>query len=207
MTVHSPSIEPRKQPRQARSVVTVDAILEAAALILQERGLPTLNTNDVARRAGVSIGSLYQYFPTKEAILAEIIRRKRLSLLKGLSEAREASQGAPFPTTVRNLVEVTIRHQTNKQNFARALDYAYAMLPIQQETDALNRKIIAVICDALEGLDLKDSQEAAIDVVAIVRGMVEAAGLRGETDRSALAERICRAVHGYILAEPVEESD
>lgn len=77
-------LEPRKRPHQQRSAATVDAILEAAARILERRGLDALTTNAVAALAGVSIGSLYQYFPGKAAILAELIRRERLILLAGI---------------------------------------------------------------------------------------------------------------------------
>jgi AcrR family transcriptional regulator len=70
-------IHPRKRPRQQRSEATVDAILEAAARILEGAGLNAVTTNAVAEHAGVSIGSLYQYFPGKTALLAELIRRER----------------------------------------------------------------------------------------------------------------------------------
>jgi AcrR family transcriptional regulator len=58
-------INPRKTPRQARARATFDAILEAAARILVNEGYDRLNTNRIAEIAGVSVGTLYQYFPTK----------------------------------------------------------------------------------------------------------------------------------------------
>ena len=66
---------PRKLPRQSRAHATVDAILQAAAYILAREGWARLTTNRVADRAGVNIGSLYQYFPSKEAIVHELLRR------------------------------------------------------------------------------------------------------------------------------------
>ncbi len=63
----------RKLPIQARSQETVTSILEASARILETGGLPGFNTNAVARKAGVSIGSLYQYFPNKDAIVLGLI--------------------------------------------------------------------------------------------------------------------------------------
>ena len=71
------TVQPRKKPAQARSRATVEAILEAATRILRDQGLADLTTNRVAERAGVSVGSLYQYFPSREAILAELVRRLR----------------------------------------------------------------------------------------------------------------------------------
>ena len=61
--------EPRKRPRQARARVTVDAIIEAAVHIFEAHGYEQTTTDRVAQRAGVSVGSLYQYFPNKDALL------------------------------------------------------------------------------------------------------------------------------------------
>tara|TARA_B100000315_G_scaffold260516_1_gene322528 strand:+ start:2434 stop:3123 length:690 start_codon:yes stop_codon:yes gene_type:complete len=68
----------KKQPRQARSKATVEAILEAATRILVSSGYSAATTNAIAQQAGVSIGSLYEYFPGKEAIFSEVRRREAL---------------------------------------------------------------------------------------------------------------------------------
>lgn len=69
----SKALKPRKEPGQDRSRATVDAILEAAARVLIEKGYAGATTNHIAETAGVSIGSLYQYFPNKEAILFRLM--------------------------------------------------------------------------------------------------------------------------------------
>jgi AcrR family transcriptional regulator len=68
-------IDQRRTPRQARSRATFEAIVEAAAQILERRGADALTTNHVAERAGVSIGTLYQYFSDKRALLLAAARR------------------------------------------------------------------------------------------------------------------------------------
>jgi len=68
-------LSPRKTPRQERSRSTVEALLEATTDILIRQGYAKLTTNRIAERAGVNIASLYQYFPGKEAIVAELRRR------------------------------------------------------------------------------------------------------------------------------------
>jgi len=68
--------ELRKAPRQSRSGATFDAVVEAAARILAEGGSPGLTTNRIARRAGVSVGSLYQYFPNKLAVVRALLERE-----------------------------------------------------------------------------------------------------------------------------------
>ena len=65
----SPSISTRKQPKQARATDLVAAILEAAVQVLASEGAQRFTTTRVAEKAGVSVGSLYQYFPNKAAIL------------------------------------------------------------------------------------------------------------------------------------------
>lgn len=83
------TVNPRKVPAQARSRATVDAIVQAATYILTKVGWEGLTTNAIAERAGVNIGSLYQFFPNKEAVIAELQRRHaaatRTDLLKALA--------------------------------------------------------------------------------------------------------------------------
>ncbi|MBS0222730.1 MAG: TetR/AcrR family transcriptional regulator [Proteobacteria bacterium] len=85
----------RKEPRQARSRATTDAVLDAAAHILGERGWAGLTTNAVAEVAGVSIGSLYQYFPNKLALI-EAVRRRHfddvLAVLRAAADEKTSRQ-------------------------------------------------------------------------------------------------------------------
>ena len=67
--------QPRKQPRQARSRATVDTLLEATAQVLTTHGYRRATTGRIAERAGVSIGSLYQYFPNRDALVAALVER------------------------------------------------------------------------------------------------------------------------------------
>ena len=89
--IASPSGTMRKAPRQARSRATIDAMLDAAAHILGDRGWTGLTTNAVAETAGVSIGSLYQYFPNKLALI-EAVRRRHfdevLAVLRAAADDR-----------------------------------------------------------------------------------------------------------------------
>ncbi|MDX2264733.1 MAG: TetR/AcrR family transcriptional regulator [Hyphomicrobiales bacterium] len=82
----------RKLPSQTRSEALVDAIIEAAVRILLRDGYPKLTTKTVAEVAGVSVGSLYQYFPNKQAILAEIIRRRTGEIVTALLRACEGAE-------------------------------------------------------------------------------------------------------------------
>jgi AcrR family transcriptional regulator len=98
----------RRTPRQTRAKDTVDVIIEATAQILQREGRSTLNTNRIAERAGISIGTLYQYFPNKQAILIEIARREierdRAVVARAISQASENSGVDPARIGVRALI-------------------------------------------------------------------------------------------------------
>jgi AcrR family transcriptional regulator len=104
------SAEPRKLPRQRRSAETVDRILDAAARIFDERGYGSATTNHVAEAAAVSIGSLYQYFPNKDALLVALAERHIDAVAGQFGErlARLRLDQPPLDATVRSLVDLTV---------------------------------------------------------------------------------------------------
>lgn len=85
MTLSPP--KPRKSPTQRRSVDTVETILEAAVRILRRDGYAGLTTRRVAAVAGVSVGSLYQYFPNRQAIVADLVRRRITAFIAAIEAA------------------------------------------------------------------------------------------------------------------------
>ncbi|MBX3454408.1 TetR/AcrR family transcriptional regulator [Ferrovibrio sp.] len=193
-----PAINPRKRPRQTRSAATFDLVLEAAARILERGGLAAFNTNAIAERAGISIGSLYQYFPTKEAILAELIRRKRNILLGHMQTAAQQGQSARLAPAIDALIDAGIAHQLSRPNLARSLEYAESLLPITTETETLKQQIVHAIASVLAAHGIADPALAARDLAALTRGMIDSAGLFGETDAASLRNRVRRAVFGYL---------
>jgi AcrR family transcriptional regulator len=88
-------LAPRKLPRQARSRATFDAVVEACARLLDEGDLASLTTNRIAERAGVSIGSLYEFFPSREAILMVLAERRLEALREGVEAALERASALP----------------------------------------------------------------------------------------------------------------
>lgn len=191
-------LQPRKSPRQRRSAMVVESIYEAAARILEGSGLADLNTNAVAERAGVSVGSLYQYFPSKEAILAGLLRRKRSELLSEIRFVAANYATKTFEDTVDALLTAALRHQLERPGLARTLEYAEAILPIDEETRVLKAEIAREIARVLHERGFDDADRSARDITALARGMIDAAGLAGETDAAALAIRVRAAVLGYL---------
>ncbi len=98
-------MEPRKKPRQRRARTTVDVILMAAAHILKRDGFAHTTTNRIAEKAGVSVGSLYQYFPNKEAIVAALRERHNDWYDECVRAEFERNRGFPLREGVRRAVE------------------------------------------------------------------------------------------------------
>lgn len=101
-------LSPRKSPRQERSRATVEAILEAATDILIRQGAGRLTTNRIAERAGVNIASLYQYFPGKHAILAELRRRHGAERRAAIRDVLIERRGDSLESTLRALVSMGV---------------------------------------------------------------------------------------------------
>lgn len=198
MSTSPTAIEPRKRPSQSRAAATFEAVLEAAARILEEDGLDAVNTNAVAERAGVSVGSLYQYFPSKQAILAELIRRERGSFLARITAVARNDIGEDASGTIAGLIDAAVAHQLDRPHMARALEYAECVLPLEEETQSLFESVVREIETVLRRYGIADPHTAARDVVALSRGLIDAAGLAGEKDSAALRERVSRAVTGYL---------
>lgn len=110
------SLSRRKEPRQRRSQSTVDSIKQAALLLLKERGVRGLGTDAIAERAGVSIGSLYQYFPNRDAILASLyedISMESSAMLKsGIPHLLNAPTEQAVKLTIDLLLSIYEKHHT-----------------------------------------------------------------------------------------------
>ena len=135
----NPVHSPRKRPRQARAIATVTAILDAAARILTEDGYAAASTNRIAERAGVSIGSLYEYFPGKEAIFAELRRREGQKFYRELI-------AEPRPQQPRAAIRHIVR---SRLNWMRRNPALYAALETEVPRSAIAEDEAAIFDDFL----------------------------------------------------------
>lgn len=99
---------PRKLPQQDRSKVTVDAILTATARILTAEGYDRATTNRIAKLAGVSIGSLYQYFPSKEALVTSLAEQHVNTMMETIESSLKDLFNAPIEVVLHELVKACI---------------------------------------------------------------------------------------------------
>lgn len=179
----SPRITSRKQPKQARSTDLVAAILEAALQVLAKEGAQRFTTIRVAEKAGVSVGSLYQYFPNKAAILFRLQSdewRETTALLRRiLEDTRE-----PPLARLRNLVHAFIRSECEEAAVRVALDDAaplYRNAPEAKEARASGQRTIdAFMHEVLP----KASQATRAGAGELIKTTLSAAGKQfSETPR------------------------
>jgi AcrR family transcriptional regulator len=116
---------PRKTASQKRSRATVDALVEATARILIKEGFARASTNRIAAMAGVSIGSLYQYFPSKEALVAAVIERHAQDLSQVVRAALLKAASRPIEIGVRELVAAGINAHRVDPKLHRVLFRGY----------------------------------------------------------------------------------
>lgn len=189
---------PRKQARQARSRATQEAVLEAAARILETQGAQHLNTNAIAELAGVSIGSLYQYFPNKEAILATIMRNKRRDLLDNMQKALRETENATAEDAVYAMLRAGLMHQFARPTLAMRLEYLEPQLGLTDETAELSAQMADLIISVARRIQSDAGPEEARDIVAVCKGIINSAALASEPGGEALFRRCQRAVLGYL---------
>ncbi|MBB4243425.1 TetR/AcrR family transcriptional regulator [Rhizobium tropici] len=116
-----PPLNPRKSPRQGRSIATVDAIFEATIQVLLSDGLIRFNTTRVARRAGVSVGTLYQYFPNKQALLFAVLERHLLMIAEAVEKACDENRLGTVETIAEAVVTAYLQVQIARAEVSPAL--------------------------------------------------------------------------------------
>ncbi|WP_347259854.1 TetR/AcrR family transcriptional regulator [Rudaea sp.] len=104
-----PLTEPRKTASQERSRATVDALIDATARILVKEGFDKASTNRIAEVAGVSVGSLYQYFPGKEALVAAVVERHQQEIMQTFREGVAGILAQPLEKAIRQIVAVAVK--------------------------------------------------------------------------------------------------
>jgi AcrR family transcriptional regulator len=122
LSQRSPSLlEPRKSPVQARSTASVEAILEATVQVLLDLGKERLTTTRVASRAGVSVGTLYQYFPNKSALLQAALRSHLDGVTKAVEQVCREQRGNPVESMATALVDAFLRAKMKDRKTSVAL--------------------------------------------------------------------------------------
>jgi Transcriptional regulator len=125
MSTVKASLKPRKSAVQARSAATVEALHEATLQVLTQQGLVRCTTTRVAERAGMSVGSLYQYYPNRDALLAAILEKHLVRVADSVELACSGLQGASVAEMAGGLVKALLTAKLREQAVSKAL-YAIA---------------------------------------------------------------------------------
>jgi len=145
-----PVVKPRKHASQERSRATVDALVEATARILVREGFDKASTNHIAEQAGVSVGSLYQYFPGKEALVVAVIERHNHEIMQIVRHALAEVALLPMERAVRKLVETAIKAHQMDPKLHRVLAEQIPRTGKLENVEAFNRETYAMFKAYLE---------------------------------------------------------
>ena len=176
--------QPRRKPVQGRAQATVDVILEAAAQILAQHGAEAATTNAIAERAGVSVGSLYQYFANREALLGELVQRHVDAMQAVLGAALDGLQARPLPQAIEQLVAAIVASHRVSPRLHQALHQALSHGKVET-IDRFESHLERLVCHALRmhpGLDLVDPELTATVLVRALGGLIRTT-LRREPER------------------------
>lgn len=144
------STRPRKLPKQDRSKETVEAILGATALVLKREGYDRASTRRVAEVAGVSVGSLYQYFPNKESLVVALYERHLEDLVSAFEARFEASVRAPLPEAVEELVGAALELHAVDPELHRVLVEQVPRSGRPHPDEAPEARILEIVRDFLQ---------------------------------------------------------
>ncbi|WP_448101377.1 TetR/AcrR family transcriptional regulator [Luteibacter jiangsuensis] len=142
-------MKPRKMPRQARSAATVAAIFEATIQVLLSDGYNGLTTTRVAARAGVSVGTMYQYFPHRQALLYAVLENYLEEVVKALQDASDAFSGKPLGQMAEGLGRAYVEAKLRGMPGSRALYVVAAELETAPLVDDIVRRANHIIFRAL----------------------------------------------------------
>ena len=177
-----PLTTPRKAATQERSKATVDALLSATARVLVKDGYDRASTNRVAEAAGVSIGSLYQYFPSKEALVSAVIERHVGEMMEVVRASLVRVALLPLDEAARELVRVMIDAHRIEPKLHRVLVEQIPRVGNLEKLESMDDQAIALVRAYLEAhqeeIDVVDLDLAAFVAVTSVEALTHAAVLR-----------------------------
>jgi AcrR family transcriptional regulator len=207
-----PTTSPRRRPRQARAQATVDAIVKATARVLVDEGYDRASTNRVALAAGVSIGSLYQYFPSKEALVAALVEDHIAKMQSALTHSlSSAAAGQTVASTLDIRAKQLVRGVITAYRVDPQLDHVLCQeVPKVGELTRVYgfEQYFAERCRAHLFVDTSvrpiDIERAVFLLVNAVPGVVRASvkeDPRGEADER-LADELTDMIVRYLKAQP-----
>ena len=203
-----PLTKPRKKASQNRSRALVDTLIEATARVLVKGGFDQASTNRIAEKAGVSVGSLYQYFPSKEALVAAVMERHRQDLLHIARDTLREALTLPLEPAVRKLVGVAIKAHSVDPKLHRVLAEQIPRTGGLESTETFSRENYALFRTYLEAhrteIRTVDLDLATFICVTSIEALTHTAVLHHPDSFSAkayeaLINEATRLIVGYLI--------
>lgn len=144
------STRPRKEPKQERSKATVGAILEATVRVLVREGYEGTTTGRIAEVSGYGVGSLYDYFPNKEALVAALIERHAEGMVAVVESTFRAHADSPLPVAVRAWVEAGVEAHLASPELHRVLVEQVPRVGDLERIGAFEQRIAGLVLSYLE---------------------------------------------------------
>jgi AcrR family transcriptional regulator len=205
-TAMTSQLSPRKAPRQSRSQATVTAILDATARILIERGFAAASTNAVAERAGVSVGSLYQYFPNKDALIAALHTRHGEQMMNVIQRALTTAMGATLDDALSGLIEAAVEAHRVDADLHRVLEQQLGSTDrhvLQEEyVDVMEDRIVALLARHRSEIAVTDLRLASYMLMNAAHGLIHVVVLQRPKGVSlkAATQEIVRMMKAYLTS-------
>jgi AcrR family transcriptional regulator len=169
------SLIPRKKPRQARATATLEAIFEATIQLMLRDGSQRLTTTRVAERAGVSVGTMYQYFPHKQSLIYALNERYLETLANKIEATCLMNHGMPADRMIEDLIDTYWRAKTERADVTRALYRSVVELDNQalieafaSRANAATRSMLATATDAT----FNDIESVNLTLLTVIFGTV-----------------------------------
>ena len=210
MARQSPT-RPRKSASQVRSRATVDSLVEATARILVREGFDKASTNRIAEVAGVSVGSLYQYFPGKEALVAEVILRHRQEIQRTVLGELPQIFALPVREAMRRLVGIAVTAHRVDPRLHRVLAEQIPRVGKLEKVETFSRENHVLFRRYLElhreELCVDDLDLATFVCVTSIEALTHNAvlhnpGMLSDRQMESLVDEATRLVTGYLRGSP-----
>ncbi len=202
-----PLTKPRKNASQERSRATVDALIAATARILVREGFDKASTNRIAEVAGVSVGSLYQYFPSKEALVVAVIERHQQDILQLVRGELAKAANQSLERGVRTFVAMAVKAHRIDPKLHRVLAEQIPRVGKLEKVEMFSRQNYALFKAYLEThrpeIRAVDLDLAAFVCVTSIEALTHTAVLHreiaSEQETEALVDEATRLVVGYLM--------
>ncbi|MEN8274336.1 TetR family transcriptional regulator [Acinetobacter seifertii] len=175
MSINKTALKPRKSPVQTRSTATIEVLHEATIQVLLKEGIVKCNTTRIAERAGVSVGSIYQYYPNRDSLLAAVLQRHLDRVAEKIEELCLKYEKTSIRTLISALVDEIILAKLSNPEESKAL---YAISGERGGLDLskrMNDRMLAAVSNLLESasdIEFDDSQIVAEFVLGAIMGLI-----------------------------------